>query len=172
MEESSEPITNRESAAEEKSNDNIHSQESGRLPEEPEPEFDQLRASFSKIIRDNLEAVRASNGENDIGRRPVADIDSAQAVEGSERARLNTRTDEQDRNDFRAFGFGLYDATADHPWRTVRSKVNGATLYIEQNGQWGYPKRKLPNEDFAAMHPDWTMEEVENWEDDPSNPFA
>lgn len=58
----------------------------------------------------------------------------------------------------------LCDATEDYPWRSVRSKVNGACLYVEKDGVWQFPKWD-PWEGFKASYPDWTNEELEEAED-------
>lgn len=59
----------------------------------------------------------------------------------------------------------IYEATAEYPWRTVRSKVNGARVFIEQDGKWVHPEYALPSEASATRHPDWTQEELDEEED-------
>lgn len=58
----------------------------------------------------------------------------------------------------------LCDATEDYPLRTVRSKINGARVYIEKDGVWTFPVRGYW-EEFQATHPELNEEELEEAED-------
>ena len=58
----------------------------------------------------------------------------------------------------------LCDATENYPLRTIRSKVNGARLYIEKDGVWTFPLRDYW-EEFQAVHPELTEEELVEAED-------
>ena len=64
----------------------------------------------------------------------------------------------------------LCEATRGYPWRTVRSRVNGARLYIEKNGTWTQPNYALPSEALEAGHPSWTKEQVDEAYDPVKNP--
>lgn len=54
----------------------------------------------------------------------------------------------------------LCDATVQYPWRTIRSRFNGARLLMEQDGKWDFPERTLGSEALGAEHPDWTPDQV------------
>lgn len=47
----------------------------------------------------------------------------------------------------------LCDATKDYPWRTVRSRVNGARLFIEKSGRSTVPDYALPTERILSAYP-------------------
>ncbi len=55
----------------------------------------------------------------------------------------------------------LCDATRDYPWRTVRSKVSRARLFIEIKGKWQIPEYMLPSEAILATYPQLTEQEME-----------
>ena len=54
----------------------------------------------------------------------------------------------------------LCEAGERYPWRTIRSKVSGARLYIEMNGKWRVPDYTLPSEAMLANHPTCTLEDL------------
>ena len=66
----------------------------------------------------------------------------------------------------------LCEASIGYPWRTIRSRVNGARLCIEQNGEWKRPTYAMQSEATLADHPRWTDDEL--WEKETSDgfPFA
>lgn len=47
----------------------------------------------------------------------------------------------------------LCEASDDCPVRTVRSRVNGARLFVEENGEWKVPVYALESEEKLAAHP-------------------
>ena len=59
----------------------------------------------------------------------------------------------------------LCEATKDYPWRTIRSKINGARLFIEMNGQWREPEYALPTEQILADYPLLTREKLDEMEE-------
>ena len=60
----------------------------------------------------------------------------------------------------------LCDATVQYPWRTIRSKVSNARLYIEIDGKWRVPEYMLPTEAELAHAPRLTKEELFQMMDD------
>ena len=59
----------------------------------------------------------------------------------------------------------LCDATKDYPWRTVRSRVNGARRYIEKSGKWMIPEYAIPTEGILATYPRLTEKELDEMEE-------
>lgn len=59
----------------------------------------------------------------------------------------------------------LCDATKDYPWRTVRSRVNGARLFIEKNEKWMVPEYAIPTEGILATYPRLTEKELDEMEE-------
>lgn len=59
----------------------------------------------------------------------------------------------------------LCDVTKDYPWRTVRSRVNGARLFIEKNGQWKEPTYAILTEQILADYPRLTEKELDEMEE-------
>lgn len=66
----------------------------------------------------------------------------------------------------------LCDACKDYPWRTVRSKVNGARVFIEMDGEWRFPEYAIETEAMLAGRPDWTEKMLEETLNSDTYPFG
>ena len=123
--------------------------------------LNKARAQYKNLPSETAEDAPFKTQDPVIGLYPMADLSELQEIYNAKLKNLHPTTAIE--------CFVICEPTYETPFKTVRSRVNGAHVYIWQNNQWEiYPHViRTMTDSMLRDYPDWTQadydEEMSRW---------